>query len=270
LTFDLSYTWSKALGTTLGIDPFSVHGNYGVQGIDRPHIINAAYVYDLPNFTHGSKLLGGVTNGWTISGTTLWQAGGNLQTINNANGPNFGLGMLYTDFPANLPSKDSITTKTYFGTDAGNPNGGGSGMLLMPALTCNPGSGLSGNQRAKLSCFTAPDFQMQGVRNFPYLHGPIFFNSDLSVYKTFRVREKQNVQFRISAFNWLNHPLRQFSGGNQLALPFQIDYNTHAITQNTDVLNSNLHNNIASWGTLDYKNGYPGGRIMELAIKYTF
>jgi hypothetical protein len=74
------------------------------------------------------------------------------------------------------------------------------------------------------------------------------------------------VQFRIAAFNWLNHPLEQFSGGNQLALPFNMDYSSKAISLNTTQLN----NNTSNWGYLNYKNGYPGGRIMELSIKYTF
>jgi hypothetical protein len=269
LTFNLNYTWSKALGTDLGIDPYSLRGNYGVEGIDRPHVINAAYAYNLPSFTHGSKVLGGVTNGWIVSGTTTWQAGGNLQTINNANGPNFGLGIQYTNLPLNCVDShgnpapcisNGVSAKTYFGTDSNT------GITIQPALTCNPGSGLHSLQRANLACFTAPAFQTQGVRNFPYLHGPILFNSDLSVYKTFHVTERQAVQFRISAFNWLNHPLEQFSGGNQLALPFLMDYNTHAISLNQAQVQSNTPN----WGYLNYKNGYPGGRIMELAIKYTF
>jgi hypothetical protein len=267
LTFNANYTWSKALGTVLNIDPFSVHGNYGVQGIDRPHIINTSYAYDLPNFTHGSKALEGATNGWTISGTTIWQAGGNLQTTNNANGPNFGLGLTYTGLPLNcIDNKgnpapcisNGVSAKTYFGTDAQ--------VSIMPALICDPGSGLGTDQRAKLSCFTAPAFQTQGVRNFPYLHGPSFFNSDLSVYKSFHITERQALQLRFSAFNWLNHPLMQFSGGNQLALPFQMDYNTHAITLNQTQVN----NNTTNWGSLNFKNGYPGGRIMEMAVKYTF
>lgn len=260
LTFNLNYTFSKALGTDLAEDPFLLSGNYGAEGIDRPHVINTSYSYNLPSFTHGEKILGGVTNGWTISGTTNWQAGGNLQAVNNTNGPNFGLGLQYTNFPGTLSSGNALSQKTYYGTDSTN------GFTIQPALTCNPADGLSGLQRAKLSCFTAPAFQAYGVRNFPYLHGPIFFNSDLSVFKTFHVTERQAVQFRISAFNWLNHPLEEFSGGNQLALPFLMDYNTHAITLNQTQLNSNTPN----WGYLNYKNGYPGGRIMEVSVKYTF
>ena len=32
LTFNANFTWSKTLGTGQQIDPFSVHGNYGVLG----------------------------------------------------------------------------------------------------------------------------------------------------------------------------------------------------------------------------------------------
>lgn len=286
LTFNLNYTWSKALGTDLGIDAFSLRGNYGVEGIDHPHVINTSYAYSLPTFIHDNKVLGGFANGWTISGTTNWQAGGDLQAINNANGPNFGLGINYTNLPLNCidgsgnPApciSTGVSTKSYYGTDASNGN------LIQPALTCNPGNGLHSLQRANLNCFTAPAFQTHGVRNFPYLHGPIWFNSDLSIYKTFHVTERQAVQFRLAAFNWLNHPLEQFSGGNQLALPFNMDYNTKAISQNTTTFGNNLcsANGIPApscnpgtytpvWGKENYKNGYPGGRIMELSIKYTF
>jgi hypothetical protein len=75
LTFNLNYTWSKALGiVNKTIDPFTVHGNYGVLNIDRPHVISTSYSYDIGNPYKGSKVLEGVTNGWTVSGITTWQA----------------------------------------------------------------------------------------------------------------------------------------------------------------------------------------------------
>jgi len=283
LTFNLNFTWSKALGTDLAINPFSLRGNYGVEAIDRPYVINTSYAYNLPNFSHGNRILNGVTNGWTIAGITNWQAGGNLQAINNANGPNFGLGLQYINYPSDLPSGNALSQRTYYGTDSGT--GGANGFTIQPALACNPSQGTSGLLRANLNCFSAPAFQTAGVRNFPYLHGPVYFDSDLSVYKTFHITERQAVQFRLSAFNWLNHPLYQFSGGNQLALPFLVDYNTHAITLNTPVVQSNVCRaglaarvnssssctNYASWwGRENYKNSYPGGRILQLSVKYSF
>jgi hypothetical protein len=42
------------------------------------------------------------------------------------------------------------------------------------------------------------------------MHGPAYFDSDLGIYKNFNITERQKVQFRVSATNWLNHPLRQF------------------------------------------------------------
>jgi hypothetical protein len=284
LTFNFNFTWSKTLGTDLAEDPFSLRGNYGVEGIDHPYVFNSSYAYNLPKFTHGNKILSGATNGWTIAGITNWQKGGDLQAINNANGPNFGLGLQYINYPTTLPSGNALSQKTYYGTDSGT--GGASGFTIQPALTCDPASGISGLLRANLNCFSAPAFQTSGVRSFPYLHGPAYFGSDLSVFKTFHVTERQAVRFTLSAFNWLNHPLYQFSGGNQLALPFTMDYNTHAIALNTGQVQSNVctaglaglisgqtascTNYASLWGKENYKNSYPGGRIMELSVKYSF
>src|SRR5512135_939914 len=47
VTFNLNYTWQKALGTSLSTNPFSVGGNYGVLNIDRTHVINTSYSYQL-------------------------------------------------------------------------------------------------------------------------------------------------------------------------------------------------------------------------------
>jgi hypothetical protein len=190
----------------------------------------------------------------------------------------------YINYPTTLPSGNALSQKTYYGTDSGT--GGASGFTIQPALTCDPASGISGLRRANLNCFSAPAFQTSGVRSFPYLHGPAYFGSDLSVFKTFHVTERQAVRFTLSAFNWLNHPLYQFSGGNQLALPFTMDYNTHAIALNTGQVQSNVctaglaglisgqtascTNYASLWGKENYKNSYPGGRIMELSVKYSF
>ncbi len=68
LTFNANFTWSKNLGTGLQIDPYTVHGNYGVLSNDRPYVVNTSFDYNFLKLYHGeNKLIGGAANGWTIS-----------------------------------------------------------------------------------------------------------------------------------------------------------------------------------------------------------
>jgi hypothetical protein len=163
------------------------------------------------------------------------QAGGNLQALYS---PNFGL------------SINGLSQATYFGTTAPK--------LIQPVVTCNPTANLATNQRLNESCFAAPAIGTNGPSSYPYYKGAAFFDTDLAAYKTFTVHEKQNVQLRISAFNWVNHPLRQFSGGNQLQLHYNKD------------LTPNTASNAPTQGFLDTKAGGHAARILELALKYNF
>jgi hypothetical protein len=80
----------------------------------------------------------------------------------------------------------------------------------------------------------------------------------MAAYKSFHVTEGQIVQFRLSAFNWVNHPLPQFSGGNQLQLHYNAD------------LTPNTSSNSPTLGFLDTKAGGHAARILEVALKYSF
>jgi hypothetical protein len=88
-----------------------------------------------------------------------------------------------------------------------------------------------------------------------------FFDTDLAAYKTFHITERQTVQFRASAFNWVNHPLQQFDSGNQLALHYNPD-----LTPNNGPNGSDSQ----TLGFLNTKTGAHAQRTMELAIKYNF
>ncbi len=259
LTFNLNYTWSKSLGTGLQIDPFNINNNYGVLSIDRPHVINTSYAYNVGQAYHGNKLLEGAVNGWTISGITTWQAGGNLQALSS---PNFSMSLAYVNLPTNASAAgitSGIGNATLYGTSAS--------YSIQPELTCDPTAGLSNNQKLKAECFTPPSIGTFGPSQYRYISGAPYFDSDLALYKTFHVTEGQAVQIRASAFNFLNHPLPQFSGNNQLTLHYNVDYATKAYTQNTSNYPSG---NIDNFGVLDNKAGAPTQRILELAVKYSF
>jgi Carboxypeptidase regulatory-like domain len=244
LTYNLNYTWSKTLATGQQIDPFTVRGNYGIASVDRPYVFNASYAYNFLNVYNGeSHLLRGVANGWTVSGITTWQSGNNLQA-SGQNASNFFL------------SITGLSSATYFGTAASN--GVPLHKLIMPVLTCDAGAHLADKQRINASCFAAPAIGSNGPRNLPYYRTADFFDTDLAAYKTFHITEGQTVQFRASAFNWVNHPLPQFSGTNQISLHYNQD------------LTPNTSSNSKTIGFLDQKSGGHSQRILELALKYNF
>ena len=109
------------------------------------------------------------------------------------------------DYALRLPNgleATNVSTQTWFGVSPDN-----SGFLLMPALICDPSKGLKSGQRFNPKCFGMPAYGQQGPLNWPYMRGPAYFDSDLALFKNFQITERQKLQFRISAVNWLNHPL---------------------------------------------------------------
>jgi hypothetical protein len=133
-------------------------------------------------------------------------------------------------------------------------------MPLLPVLTCNPGANLKSGQYFNPNCFTPPAPGQIGNIIWPYIKGPALFNSDLSLYKNFAIREKQKIQFRFEAFNFLNHPLPAFN----------------ALGNNADVTLrfSNAAGNLTQTNQNSLTTGYPSytvnRRVLEFALKYMF
>jgi hypothetical protein len=248
MTFTTNYTFSKNLGVrdqnsanggSSGntVDPYSPSANYGVLAYDHTHIFNAAYVINLPSPVKDNKLVGGVVNGWVLSGITQWQSGPPLQPLTS--------GTLNVSFPT------ALANSNYLGTNA---------EVVVPKLICDPRSNLSSGQFFNPSCFAPPSGGTNGDFIWPYIKGPAFFNSDLAIYKDFLFKEHQKIEFRFSAFNFLNHPLPQFGiSGNS-------DINLNFAGPNSSLSQTNL--NALTDGKPLYKNEVP--RVIEFAVKYNF
>jgi hypothetical protein len=254
-----NYTFSKALGirgenTANGVvDLLNINNNYGVLPNDRTHIFNVAYVYQMGEVYHGNRMLKGVLNGWQASGTTQFQSGSPLQAVG---GPNFGMG---GPLPAGsvLPNGVVVPSggnQSAFGINADAINGTPY-ILAMPVLTCDPSKNLAKNQYINGSCFSAPTPGHNGEYIMPYIKGPAFFNSDLSLFKNFQFGEARKIQFRVSAFNFLNHPLTSFNPGGG-------DNNLN--------LNLGANGKIASNSTFGYANYLNGSRSVEFVFKFFF
>jgi len=258
-------------------NPFVVRaGNYGVAPIDRPFVFNSSYTYQVGDFHHGDAIVRQILSGWTISGISTWQAGGSLLSELGNNVPNFGLSESYTNLPANASQvgiSSAIGTgsggsATYYGTDAA--------LAVQPVLTCNPNKGLAKYQRLNVNCFAAPaiggagQIGQFGGQKYPYMSMGSYFDNDLAIYRTIHIHGSQNVQFRASAFDWLNHALPDFSSANQVTLRYLVDYPSKTITLNPGTDAKGDGGTSSTFGFMDSKTGTPYERIIELNVKYTF
>ena len=251
-TINLNYTFSKSMGT-LGCNgnlcnQFNVNQNYGVQSNNRPHLFNAAYSVQLPTAKDINKFAAGAINGWQVSGILTWESGPNLTAFQNQN---FGMNLNNAIIPGSVsainPNGIAISNTSLLGT----PN-----IQLNPILTCKPTSNLGPHQWINGNCFAAPTAVGQnGGTILPPIYGPAFFSWDMALFKNFKITERQNLQFRVSGYNWLNHPLWSFNGNN-LNLNYTQNPSTGALTQ-TD----------SNFGIATQKQGH---RIIELALRYTF
>jgi hypothetical protein len=255
VTFLTNYTFSKVLGIRdgetdngngngSGVDPFTLRNNYGPLAYDHTHIMNLSYVWNMPKPIHGNKLLAGAVNGWQLSGYTTYQSGAPLQ-------PNTG-GTLNVQYPSvNVTLPNGLTST---GVNASNWFGTNAIQAVLPQVICDPRKHAAGYY-FNPNCFATPAYGQQGTLIWPYLRAPAYFDTDIGLFKNFQITESQKVQFRISATNWINHPLPQFglAGNSDESLLLSGPGGTNANPTTTG------------------KPGFTtGSRIVTFALKYYF
>ena len=67
-------------------DPTAIHLHqyWGPSAIDIPNRFSLSWDYELPGLNSGHGLVGRITTGWTISGTTILQSGGPFTVVTYA------------------------------------------------------------------------------------------------------------------------------------------------------------------------------------------
>jgi len=258
-----NYTWSKAMGvrgnydTGYIADPVDLHHDYGIVSFDRPQVLNLTYSWEEGKKYHGNRMVASVLNSWGISGIDSIQSGMDLAVVNGST--NFGLsgGVNYT------------VGATTIGIPVGAAEWlGSSDYTLQPVVTCDPRANLKKDQYVNGNCFGLSPLGTQGWWNLPDVHGPAFFKADLTATKGFTIREGQNVQFRFSAFNFLNHPLTSFNNNNLGSLSLAAgDCITCKYTTPSQALQNATITNANTFGSTAFRNGV---RIVELGFRYNF
>jgi hypothetical protein len=243
-TISLNYAFSKNLGnpTVSGAFPDWGKKEYWTDlNISRKHVFNASYVFSTPKVHFENRILNGAANGYQLSGITQIQSGAQLSAVNGyyfnlQNGPNSVFAV-------------------------GSPD-----VTVAPVLTCDPSKGLGKHQFANASCFAYPSSSL-GVGNtrMPGLKGPKYWSSDIAAQKSFAIREHQDLEFRFTAKNFLNHDLLSFTSGDpNLTLAFSKTGVLGNVTDTTDACPGPV---CKAFGYADTNYGH---RTLELSVKYAF
>ncbi|HTS05340.1 MAG TPA: carboxypeptidase regulatory-like domain-containing protein [Candidatus Eisenbacteria bacterium] len=258
LTLQANYTWAKALGDGVQVNngglsgalpDWGVHEYWSVLPLDRAHVFTAAYVLNMPRLHSGSSFVRGLANGWQISGITQVESGGQVTAAGGGAGGNGG----------NTSLNFGLTGTSSNVALLGTPD-----INLYTNITCNPRQGLAKNQFVNPNCFALPGPGDIGDGRIPYLPGPMFWNSDLTLLKSFKITERQNLEFRVAAFNFLNHDLLSFNNGDN---NLKLSYSNGVLSNATDPNHACPGISCQAFG---YANYHYGHRILELGAKYSF
>lgn len=197
---NLSTTFSEtnnafSLGYT---NPFDPKMDYGNGDLDVRHRLAMAPIYAVPFFKNQRNLLGEVLGGWLVAGIYQVHSGTPFTYYDSSNN--------FTGYNVARYTPDGHIPKRTFKSIPSGVDGGGANLYTIGTF---PGA------NSWLNPNLNPDAQPGGVSDWgPWpttmtsrnaFRGPGIWNVDLSVSKTFPIREKVNLEFRAEGFNILNH-----------------------------------------------------------------
>ncbi|HEX5604021.1 MAG TPA: TonB-dependent receptor [Pyrinomonadaceae bacterium] len=213
--FGASYTWSKTInyadndqGPRIQFLP-AKERNRGIASYDREHNLQMYGVYDLP-FGKGQRMAregwaSAVFGGFQVSGVVSVMSGLPIYVVQGS-APN-----LLAGGSGQVPNQLNPTIAVPGGVGTVAQRGSSAGVWFdntVLGINCTS------------NCAWAPETGARfGTVGRNTLRGPGFFETDLSIFRTFRITESANLQFRAEALNATNHanfanPASDVTGAN--------------------------------------------------------
>lgn len=208
LRFQAAYTWSHAISDIAtddssggtGAQSFTYFANprldRGNANTNRPNIFVANATYLAPKLTGSSRLTQETLGGWELTGITSADSGNSFTIFQGSAAENSAL------VQPGAPGTGALNALFQTGL-TGNQR-----PILAPGQSCNSG-GINGSQVINPNAFTLIGYHLGTLdsRMAPRgaCHGPRLVNTDFSVDKNWKVKERVTVQFRLDAFDLFNH-----------------------------------------------------------------
>ncbi|HEV7681484.1 MAG TPA: carboxypeptidase-like regulatory domain-containing protein [Pyrinomonadaceae bacterium] len=198
-TDELNATRAGQNGGNIYNDQANPAQNKARGDFDRPHRIVVSYAYDIP-VRKNSFMDNPALRGWTVSGIVTYQKGLPFSVTDTTAGGLYGAALGTAQFLCNRIS-DAYTQGTssqrqdhYLRTEC---------FGTAPTLPNSAGSGATGWGNTPRNAFRAPYQQ----------------NWDISLQKSFTIKESHSFQFRMDTFNVFNHPIMTTPSSVNIATP---------------------------------------------------
>ncbi|HWB85414.1 MAG TPA: TonB-dependent receptor [Bryobacteraceae bacterium] len=233
LTLAAAFTWSKSESLPGGTvnNVFNRSVNKSITNFDQPFIFNVGYTYEIPRAGQ-ERVLKAVTGGWTLGGLLEYASGAPIASptaTTNMNSLFFQTTLMNRVPGVPLYLKD-------LNCHCIDPN---KDFVLNPAAWQNPPAGTWGT--------AAPYYS-----DFRYARRPA---EQMSLSRTFRIREKKTLEVRAEFFNIFN---RTYLANPSLTAPTQ--------PQAKD----NTGKPTSGWGYINSTSLYSQPRNGQLVARFTF
>ncbi|HUQ92666.1 MAG TPA: carboxypeptidase regulatory-like domain-containing protein [Bryobacteraceae bacterium] len=175
--------------------------DYARSNLDRPSRLAVHYLYQIPWFAGGSKALRSACSGWQVTGLSEWQSGQPFTVTTGVDSVGSGVNLLPMGSPGLFPTFTARPDYNAGGMYALDPVTGDWRSFTTPL----DGTGLFvAPQRANGGILpnSMPSGGNLGRNTF---RGPLLWNCNVSLMKTFEITERVKLDLRGEWTNLLNH-----------------------------------------------------------------
>jgi hypothetical protein len=211
LQMQFNYTFGKVLSNVsgdgqTGFEPLLDNNNAKLERARAPyditHAFKANFYYELPygkgKHWSGNRITNPVLGGWALSGIWSYYSGSPFSILS-------GYGTLNRAARSSATNTATVNglTAAQLDTDVGGMFMTGNGpYFVSPSIIGVDGRGTGSSNYI----FTNPAAGNVGNLQRRMFNGPWEWAWDMTVKKTFQIRERHTLEFKFDFFNWMNHP----------------------------------------------------------------
>jgi len=198
--FDASYTRSESKDDA-GVYPTAANPAqyYGPSPWDAPNRFSLTFNYQIQGLNGGQDLVGHLTGGWGLTGTSIFQSGYPFTVINE-----HPFVPVCVNAALTCPSAGNQITGLAANSGDYNADGTNYDYPNVASYTQATSKAAFLNGVFAAGQFTQPTISTEGNEKQNAFRGPNFAETDLAIYKDNRFKERFNFQIRFEFYNIFN------------------------------------------------------------------